>query len=191
LFSLLMNKYDVIAGVLWGMFGLAIVAAIVGVLLGRRHCRGAALGLLFGATVALLLFSFIAGFSIGRFTAVLPVLMSGYMVATGRSAMVVATWLLAAGILYLACSWLLTSLVLVGGVFAVVLGFWAVPCTSWWRSRPSLGRLLDESGRRPSSRQAYLVASCLPEPLSGSPEKLAGAPSGPYSHTAPRADVQV
>jgi len=115
------------AGVLWGMFGLAIVAAIVGVLLRGRQRRGAALRLLFGSTVALLLFSIIAGFSVGRFTAVVPVLISGYMVALDRNPMVVAAWLLAAGILCLACSWLLTPLVLVGGVFAVVLGFWAVP----------------------------------------------------------------
>ncbi len=40
---------------------------------------------------------------------------------------VVAALLLAAGILYLACSWFLTPLVLVGGVFAVMLGFWAIP----------------------------------------------------------------
>ena len=93
----------------------------------HRQGRGAALGLLFGSAVALLLFSFIAGFSIGRITAALPVLISGYMVAMDRDPMVVAAWLLAAAVFYLACSWLLTPLVRVGGVFAVVLGFWAIP----------------------------------------------------------------
>lgn len=116
-----------IAGLLWGMFWLAIVAAIVGVVLRHRQRRGAALGLLFESAVALLLFSFIAGFSIGRFTAALPVLISGYMVAMDRDPMLVAAWLLAAAVFYLACSWLLTPLVRVGGVFAVVLGLWAIP----------------------------------------------------------------
>ncbi len=122
-----MDQYQLVAVVLWGGFQLSVIALIAGVFAQHRHRRGLALTLLFFAVLGTLAFSFVGGFSVGRFTAVIPVLASGYVVGMGRGAAPVAATVLGAALTYVACSWLLTPLVLTGGVFALVFGFWAIP----------------------------------------------------------------
>lgn len=122
-----MDTFAVTAEVLWGILGLCLVAAAAGVLLAWRGHRGGALTLLFVAAVGILAFSLAGGFSVGRFTAVLPVLLTGYAVGMGRGPATVAACLLLAAVVYLAGSWVLTPAVTAGGVLALLFGFWAIP----------------------------------------------------------------
>ena len=92
-----------------------------------RDHRQAGLAALLGSTLMLLAFSFAAGFSIGRFTAAIPVMLIGVMLGAGRGALGVINALIAAAIVYFMCSWLLSSLVLQGGVFSWLFGAWAIP----------------------------------------------------------------
>ncbi len=55
----------------WGTLGVFGVGAPIGIPMLERRYRPA-LGVLFAATFGGFVFSFIAGFSIGRFTALLP-----------------------------------------------------------------------------------------------------------------------
>ena len=121
------DQYQLIADILWSGFAVSIIALIAGVLLSLRGQRGAALALLFIAVIGTLAFSLVGGLSIGRFTVLFPVLISGYVVAIGRGRVTVAIWVLGAAVLYIAFSWLLTPVVLAGGVFALVFGLWAIP----------------------------------------------------------------
>jgi len=111
---------QLVAEALWAGFALFIIAAAGGVALARNGHRQVALALLFTSALGSLAFSFIAGFSIGRFTALIPVLITGYMAGMGRGHRAVAECLLAGAIVYLVSSWLLTPL---GFVFAA----WAIP----------------------------------------------------------------
>lgn len=123
-----MDQYKLIAQILWGGFTASIIALMAGLLIAQhRERRGAALTLLFIAVLGTLAFSFVGGFSIGRFTAVIPVLVTGYVVAIGRGPTVVASCVVGAAVFYLAFSWLFTPLVLTGGVLALLFGFWAIP----------------------------------------------------------------
>jgi hypothetical protein len=121
-----MDQYQLVATVLWGCFQASIVAIIAGLVAQHRHQRGLALTLLFFAVLGTLAFSFVGGFSIGRFTAVIPVLVIGYVVGMDRGPVAVTSCLLGAAFVYLACSWLFTPLV-TGGAFSFVFGFWAIP----------------------------------------------------------------
>lgn len=117
-----------IAAILWTTFAGCIVALLAGVVVAQHHPqRALALVLVFVSILGILAFSFIGGFSLGRFTALLAVLGIGYLVALGRGPLIVAGNLVAAGLLYLVCSWLLTDLVLRGGIYADLFGAWAIP----------------------------------------------------------------
>ena len=122
-----MDQYQLVAAVLWGGFQVSIIVLVAGLFAQHRHRRGLALTLLFFAVLGTLAFSFVGGFSIGRFTAVIPVLVIGYVVGMGRGPVAVTSCLLGAAFIYLACSWLFTPLVLSGGAFSFVFGFWAIP----------------------------------------------------------------
>lgn len=86
-----------------------------------------ALVLLVTAELGTLAFSFISGFSIGRFTAIIPVLLSGYVIGIGRSRVAVGAFLFGAAALSFFCSWLLTPVGFSGGLAALLFGFWAIP----------------------------------------------------------------
>lgn len=120
------DEYILIAAILWGGFGLLVIAAAAGVVLAWRGQRGAALGLLLASSLGLLVFSAIGGFSIGRFTAVVPVLLSGYKAGMGRGRITVGACLLGAALLYIAFSWFLTPLVSTGGILSTVLSGWGI-----------------------------------------------------------------
>jgi hypothetical protein len=142
------DRYQLIAAVLWGGFQLSIIALIAGLLAHHRKRRVLALTLLFISVVGTLAFFYVGGFSIGRFTAVIPVLVIGYLVAMGRGLAVTAACVLAAGLMYLAFSWLFTPLVLTGSAFSLVFGFWAIPVYAilalvafgWAFAKPPRGR---------------------------------------------------
>jgi len=125
------DQYQLIAAVLWAGFGGCILALMAGLLLAQHPAqRSLALTLLFVAVLGTLAFSFVGGFSIGRFTAVIPVLVIGYMVGMGRGPGAVTGCLFGAAVLYVAFSWLFTPLVLTGVPFSFLFGFWAIPVYS-------------------------------------------------------------
>ncbi len=122
-----MDEWLLAADVLWTGFALCLVASAASVLLARRGRRDPALMLLFIAVLGILASSYVGGFSIGRFTAAIPVLFIAYLVGMGRGGMVVAGCLVAAAALYVVFSWLLTPLVFAGGPLAVIFGAWGIP----------------------------------------------------------------
>lgn len=118
--------YALIAAVLWTVFGLSLVASTAGVLLVLRQRRQPALVALFCAVVGLLAFSMIAGFSIGRFTCAIPVLLIGSAIGAGRGPAVLGASMIGSVLVYLAFSWWLTPLLFFGGVFSIVFGSWGI-----------------------------------------------------------------
>ena len=122
-----MDPYQLIASLLWAGFGMSLIALLAGVVLANNSRRLPALAVLLIAELGTLSFSLIAGFSVGRFTVVLPVLVSGYVLGMGRGHRTVGSCVLGAALAYLLFSWLLTPLVLNGGVLAILFGFWAMP----------------------------------------------------------------
>lgn len=122
-----MDQYQLIAAILWVGFQLSIIALIAGLLAQHRGRRTLALTLLFISVLGILAFSFVGGFSVGRFTAIIPVLVIGYVVAMGRGPAITASCVFAAALTYVAFSWLFTPLVLIGGGFSLGFGFWAIP----------------------------------------------------------------
>lgn len=114
-----------VAGILWAGFLVAIISVIAGLLAQMRGRRRSALTLFACAAAWLLVFSFLGGFSIGRFTAVIPVMVIGYVVGMGRGAAAVAGSLLAAVLLYSAFSWLFYASV--AGAFPLLFSAWAIP----------------------------------------------------------------
>lgn len=122
-----MDIYELAALLLWSGFGLSLIALIAGIAAAQTARRQAAIALLLVAELGTLAFAFIGGFSIGRFTAVIPVIVSGYVLAMGRSRQTVGACLIGAVVIYVVFSWLLTPLVLRGGMLALLFGFWAIP----------------------------------------------------------------
>lgn len=122
-----MDPYVLIAELIWTGFGLSLIVLIAGIAVGQGPHRTAAIALLLVAEFGTLTLSFIGGFSIGRFTAVIPVLVTGYVVGIGRNRLVVGACLIGSAVIYGLFSWLLTPLVLDGGVLAILFGFWAIP----------------------------------------------------------------
>ena len=118
--------YQLVALVLWTAFYAALLIVGIGILAARHGHRGAAIALLvLGATI-LIAFSAIAGFSIGRLTILLPVLVAGYLTAMGRERTAVATNLVGATMVYLTCSWFLTPY-LPTSPLDFVFAFWGAP----------------------------------------------------------------
>jgi hypothetical protein len=119
--------WQVIAVLLWTGLAVTIIAAIAGVRLGWRGRRNLALGLLLFAALGTSAFSLIGGFSVGRFTAVIPVLLTSYMLAMDRGRLMTMAALVSALAVYIACSWVLSVLLFQGGIFELILGAWAIP----------------------------------------------------------------
>ena len=104
---------------------VAIIAVIAGLLAQLRGRRRLALALFAFAVAWLLVFSFLGGFSIGRFTALIPLMVIGYVVGMGRGLAAVAGSLLAAALIYAAFSWLFYSSA--AGAFPLLFSAWAIP----------------------------------------------------------------
>jgi hypothetical protein len=116
-----------LAVVLWTGLAVTIIAAIAGVQLAWRGRRNRALGLLLAAALGTAAFSLAAGFSIGRFTAVIPAVLTGYMLAMDRGRLITMAALVGALGIYIACSWLSTELIVRGLIFEMIFGAWAIP----------------------------------------------------------------
>jgi hypothetical protein len=95
-----------------------------------------ALGILFLATLSGFVFSFLTGFSIGRFTVVLPLVATAFVVTYARSWWLQVLAYAAAIGMYLVLAWLITGI------------SWGIPI------------------ELPLSFLAYLVAFLLPPPTS-------------------------
>ena len=92
---------------------------MVGTLVGVRFLEGAyrpALGIFAVATVGGLIFSFLAGFSIGRFTAVLPMVVTAFAVTRDRPPPLQLAAQAAAIGIYVLLAWIIPERV----------GFWGI-----------------------------------------------------------------
>src|SRR4030088_3468647 len=125
-----MDRHQLTAVVLWTGLGLALLAAAAAPSAARNAGYSYALLLLCVATAYTLFFATISGFSIGRFVAVIPVLLTGYAVSQGRGHGFMTVSLTAAGATYFAFSWLLTPILFAAGpdsLLAAILGCWGIP----------------------------------------------------------------
>ncbi len=100
------------------------MAGALGVWADLRSRRGLAITLLFAGAAVLLVFSFAAGFSIGRDTALLPVLYTGYLASLGGGSR--GAWLAVAALIYLLFSWLFAPMVVSFPVLWPILGAWGI-----------------------------------------------------------------
>jgi hypothetical protein len=115
-FMVIEPGWEVVLGVVaWSTLALFLVGAVVGTtLLGRRYRL--ALAILSLATISGFGFSFLAGFSIGRFTALLPLVLTAFAVTYGRSGRLqVAAHAAAIGI-YILLAWLIAEQVPFWGI---------------------------------------------------------------------------
>jgi hypothetical protein len=122
-----MDYHQLIAELFWIGFALCAIGIFAGVQLAWRGHRNAALGLLLVCALGTSAFSLVAGFSVGRFTALIPVLVTGYMFSMGRGWPIVTAGLVMALAIYVSFSWMLTDLMFQGGIFALIFGAWAIP----------------------------------------------------------------
>jgi hypothetical protein len=74
----------VLGAIAWGSLALFLVGALIGTLFLERAYR-LALAIFAVATVGGFTFSFLSGFSIGRFTAVLPLVVTAFAVTRDRA----------------------------------------------------------------------------------------------------------
>ena len=108
-------EHFVLATIAWGLFALFLVGAVTGTTLLERTYRPA-LAVLAVATVSGFIFSFLAGFSIGRFTAVLPLIVTAFAVTRYRDVLLqVAAQVAAIGI-YVLLAWILAGQVYFWGI---------------------------------------------------------------------------
>jgi hypothetical protein len=121
-----LTSWQVAADVLWTGFGLCLLAIVVALLAVRHGFLRLAWVLLFVSTAGTLYFSFLSGFSIGRFTAAIPVLTTAYALGIGRGAKATVVFLAAGVAVYVAGSWVLTPLEFGGGLLAWLFGGWAI-----------------------------------------------------------------
>jgi hypothetical protein len=122
-----MDYHQLIAELLWTGFAICVIGIFAGVQLAWRGHRNAALGLLLACALGTSAFSLVAGFSVGRFTALIPALVTGYMFGMGRGWPIVTAGLVVALATYVSFSWMLTDLMFQGGIFSLVFGAWAIP----------------------------------------------------------------
>lgn len=118
---------ELTAALSWAGFQVSIIALIAGIIAHKRRRRSLALALLVLSFAGTLAFSFIGGFSVGRFTAAIPVLVIGYVLGMGRGPITLAGCMVAAGAVYFTFSWLLTPVLPISGLLAFVFGSWAIP----------------------------------------------------------------
>ena len=125
-----MDQYQLIALALWAGLGLALLAAAIAPLAARHGAHAYAVLLLFAATTYTLFFASISGFSIGRFMAVIPVVLIGYCIAQSRGYRWMVSSLIISLATYFAFSWLLTPIAFAAGPdspLAAILGAWGIP----------------------------------------------------------------
>ncbi len=95
--------------IVWASLGVFLVGLAVGATLPPSSYRSG-LGILFSATFDGFVFSFLTGFSIGRFTVVLPLVVTAFAVTYGRSWRLQVLAYAAAIITYLVLAWLITGI---------------------------------------------------------------------------------
>jgi hypothetical protein len=122
-----MDYQQLIAELFWIGFAVCVIGIFAGVQLAWRGHRNAALGLLLACSLGTSAFSMVAGFSVGRFTALIPALVTGYMFGMDRGWPIVTAGLVVALATYVSFSWMLTDLMFQGGIFAFIFGAWAIP----------------------------------------------------------------
>lgn len=99
----------------WGLFALFLVGAWAGTLLIERTYRPA-LAVFVLATVSGFIFSFLAGFSIGRYTAVLPLIVTAFAVTRYRDPRLQLAAQAAAVGVYVLLAWILAEQVHFWGI---------------------------------------------------------------------------
>jgi len=108
-------EHFVLATIAWGIFALFFIGAFAGTLLLERSYR-IALAVFAVATASGFIFSFLAGFSIGRFTAVLPLIVTAFAVTRYRDPRVqLAAQAVAIGV-YVLLAWILADQVHFWGI---------------------------------------------------------------------------
>jgi hypothetical protein len=105
----------VLGAIAWGSLAIFLVGALVGTLLLERAYR-LALVVFAVATIGGFTFSFLSGFSIGRFTAVLPLILTAFAVTRERDPRLQAA----------AQATAIGTYVLLAWIFAERVGYWGI-----------------------------------------------------------------
>ena len=105
----------VLGAIAWGSLALFLVGTLIGALLLERAYR-IALVVFAVATVGGFTFSFLSGFSIGRFTAVLPLVVTAFAVTRDRNRRLQLAAQVAAIGLYVLLAWIIPERV----------GYWGI-----------------------------------------------------------------
>jgi hypothetical protein len=106
---------SVLFGIAWVSFALFFIGALAGTVLLRRTYRFA-LAVFVAATVGGFTFSYLSGFSIGRFTAILPLVVTAFVVTQYRDPRLQLAALTAAIGIYVLLAW----------IFAEQVHFWGI-----------------------------------------------------------------
>jgi hypothetical protein len=106
---------SVLFAIAWGSFALFFIGALTGTLLLERTYR-LALALFVVATVGGFTFSYLSGFSIGRFTAILPLVVTAFAVTQYRGPRLQLAAQTAAIGIYVLLAW----------IFAEQVHFWGI-----------------------------------------------------------------
>jgi hypothetical protein len=105
----------VLGAIAWGSLALFLVGTLAGTLLLERAYR-VALAVFALATVGGFTFSFLSGFSVGRFTAVLPLVITAFAVTRDRDRRLQLAAQVAAIGIYILLAWILDAQV----------GYWGI-----------------------------------------------------------------
>ena len=105
----------VLGAIAYGSLALFLVGTVVGTLFLERAYR-LALVIFVAATVGGFIFSFVSGFSIGRFTAVLPLVVTAFAVTRDRSPRLQLAAQVAAIGIYVLLAWIIDE----------QIGFWGI-----------------------------------------------------------------
>lgn len=106
---------SVLFGIAWGSFALFFIGAFAGTILLERAYR-LALAIFVIATVSGFAFSFLAGFSIGRFTAVWPLILTAFAITHARGPRLQLAALVAAIGIYVLLAWIVAEQVHFWGI---------------------------------------------------------------------------
>lgn len=105
----------VLAVIGWGFLAVFLLGALVGTLFLERAYRPALVAFAL-ATTSGFIFSFLAGFSIGRFTAVVPLLVTAFAVTRDRAPRLQLVAQAAAIGIYVLLAWILAEQVAFWGI---------------------------------------------------------------------------
>jgi len=97
-----------LGAIAWGSFAVFLVGALVGTLFLERAYR-LALAVFIVATVGGFTFSYLAGFSVGRFTALLPLVVTAFAVTRDRSVRLQLAAQVAAIGVYVLLAWIVAE----------------------------------------------------------------------------------